>query len=300
MAKFLKKHLTTIILYTLLLVGICLLLYPTVSDRWNSFHQTRAIATYVEAVDAMNGETMEAMLEEAQRYNGRLAVQGAGFQLTEEEKAEYESLLDVSGTGVMGYLQIPKINVSLPVYHGTDEAILQIAVGHIPGSSLPVGGENTHSILSGHRGLPSARLLTDLDQIQEGDVFTVTVLNRTAVYEVDQIRIVAPEDVSDLQIVSGEDYCTLVTCTPYGINTHRLLVRGRRTDHITEGITTGAEAIKVPLYIAIPAEGLPVILVALVILLVGRRFRKPSKTEGELMEELKVLAEKEGGDVHEK
>ena len=300
MAKFLKKHLTTIILYTLLLIGLCLLLYPTVSDWWNSFHQTQAIASYVEAVDDINGETMEAMLEEARVYNIRLAMKETNFLLTEEETADYEAFLDVSGTGVMGYLQIPKINVNLPVYHGTDEAILQIAVGHIPGSSLPIGGESTHSVISGHRGLPSARLFTDLDQIQEGDVFTVTVLNQIAAYEVDQIRIVAPEDVSDLQIVPGEDYCTLVTCTPYGINTHRLLVRGRRTDHITEGIATGAEAVRVPLYIAIPVQGLPVVLVALVVLLIGRRFRKPEKREEELLEELKKMAEKEGGDAREK
>ena len=300
MAKFLKKHLTTIILYAFLLIGLCLLLYPTVSDWWNSFHQTQVIASYVEAVDDISGETMEAMLEEARVYNIRLAMKETNFLLTEAEAADYEALLDVSGTGVMGYLQIPKINVNLPVYHGTDETILQIAVGHIPGSSLPVGGESTHSVISGHRGLPSARLFTDLDQIQEGDVFTITVLNQTAAYEVDQIRIVAPEDVSDLQIVQGEDYCTLITCTPYGINTHRLLVRGRRTDHITEGIATGAEAVKVPLYIAIPVQGLPVVLVALVVLLVGRRFRKPEKREEELLEEIKKMAEKEGGDAGEK
>ena len=299
MAKFIKKHFKTMILYLVLLIGLCLLLYPTVSDWWNSFHQTRAIASYVEAVDSMDSEDLEALLEEARRYNGRLAVQGARFQLTEEEEAEYESLLDVSGTGVMGYVQIPKINVSLPVYHGTDEAILQIATGHIPGSSLPVGGDNTHSVISGHRGLPSAKLLTDLDQIQEGDIFTVTVLNQTVTYEVGQIRIVAPDDVSDLQIIPGEDHCTLVTCTPYGINTHRLLVRGRRTENITEGVAADAEAVKVPLYIALPVEGIPVVFVMMVIFVISRRFGKSSKTEGELMEELKVLAEKEGGDVHE-
>lgn len=300
MTKFLKKHLTTIILYALLLFGLCLLLYPTVSERWNSFHQTRAIASYVEVVEDISGETMETMLEEAQVYNIRLAIKETNFLLTEKETADYDALLDVSGTGIMGYLQIPKINVNLPVYHGTDETTLQIGAGHIPGSSLPIGGESTHSVISGHRGLPSARLLTDLDQIQEGDIFTVTVLNQTAAYEVDQIRIVAPEDVSDLQIVQGEDYCTLITCTPYGINTHRLLVRGRRTDHISERIATGAEAVRVPLYIAIPVQGVPVMLVVLIVLLSGRRFRKPKKREEELLEELKRMAEKEGGDAREK
>lgn len=235
----------------------------------------------------MDSEDLEARLEEARNYNSRLSVKGVRFLLTEEEMAEYESLLDVSGTGIMGYVQIPNINVSLPVYHGTDEAVLQIAVGHIAGTSLPIGGENTHSVLSGHRGLPSSKLFTDLDQLTEGDVFTVTVLNETVTYQVDQIRIVLPEEVSDLQIVPGEDYCTLVTCTPYGINTHRMLVRGHRIENIKEAIAVEAEAARVHPYLVIPAVGIPIVFVLLVVMLIYYHFKKPKKTEETLYEELK-------------
>ena len=293
MVKFLKKHLTTIILYSGLLFGLCLLLYPHVSDWWNSFHQSRAIVSYVEAVGDMSGEDMEMLLEEARAYNRRLAAKGTGFQLTEEEKAEYESLLDISGTGIMGYVQIPNINVSLPVYHGTDEAVLQIAVGHIAGSSLPIGGESTHSVLSGHRGLPSAKLFTDLDQIQEGDIFSVTVLNETITYQVDQIRTVLPTEVSDLRIVSGEDHCTLVTCTPYGINSHRMLVRGRRIENTEEVVILNAEAVRIKPYLVIPAVGIPIVFGLLVTLLIYYHFKRPEKTEEELFEELKNIDNKE-------
>lgn len=287
MAKFLKKNLTTIILYLVLLIGLCLLLYPGVSDWWNSFHQSRAIASYVETIEDMNGEEMEALLEKAREYNKRLSLKGINFQPSEEEMDEYESLLDISGTGIMGYVQIPKINVILPVYHGTDEAVLQIAAGHIAGTSLPVGGENTHSVLSGHRGLPSAKLFTDLDQIREGDIFTVNVLDQTVTYEVDQIRIVLPEDVSELRIFPEEDYCTLVTCTPYGINTHRILVRGRRIENQREAVIVNAEAVRISPLLVIPAVGIPIIFVLLVILLIYYSRRKPSKTDEELLEELK-------------
>lgn len=293
MAKFLKKHLVSIILYTFLLVGLCLLLYPSVADWWNSMHQTRAIASYMEAVEDMSGEEMEALLEEARRYNWKLASRGISFQLTEEQQAEYESLLDVSGSGIMGYVQVPKINVSLPIYHGTDEAILQIAVGHIAGTSLPVGGESTHSALSGHRGLPSAKLFTDLDQILEGDVFTVTVLNETITYQVDQIRIVEPADTSELQIIPGEDHCTLITCTPYGINTHRMLVRGVRIDDIDENVMVSVNAVRVEPYIVIPAVTIPVVFVILLVTVLYYRYRKPTKTSETLLEDIKEVADKE-------
>ena len=293
MAKFLKKHLTSIILYAVLIFGLCLLLYPTVADWWNSMHQSRAIASYVEAVEDLSGEEREALLEEARRYNRRLALSGIEFQLTEEQLAEYESVLDVSGTGIMGYVQIPKINVSLPVYHGTDEAVLQIAVGHIAGTSFPIGGEGTHSVLSGHRGLPSARLFTDLDQILVGDVFTVTVLNETITYQVDQIRIVEPADVSQLQIIPGEDHCTLVTCTPYGINTHRMLVRGIRIEDIDETVMVNADAVQVHPYIVIPAVVIPIVFVILLGMLVYYRLKKPPKTNEALLENIKEVADEE-------
>lgn len=293
MAKFLKKHLVTIILYTALLIGLCLLLYPSVADWWNSMHQTRAIASYVEAVEDMSGEEMEALLEEARIYNWDLAARGITFQLTEEQQVEYESVLDISGTGIIGYVQVPKINVNLPIYHGTDEAVLQIAVGHIEGTSLPIGGESTHSVLSGHRGLPSAKLFTDLDQILEGDIFTITVLNQTITYQVDQIRIVEPTDVSELQIIPGEDHCTLVTCTPYGINTHRILVRGTRIDNINENVMESADAVRVQPYIAIPVIVIPLIFMILLGLLIYYRFKKPPKTNEALLEDIKEVADKE-------
>lgn len=292
MGKFLKKHLTTMILYIVLLFGLCLLLYPTVADWWNSMHQTRAIASYVEAVEDMSGEEMEALLEEARRYNEKLAGKGLNLQLAEEELTEYESLLNISGTGIMGYVQVPKINVNLPIYHGTDGAVLQIAVGHIEGTSLPIGGENTHSVLSGHRGLPSAKLFTDLDQILEGDVFTVTILKETITYKVDQIRIVEPADVSELQIIPGEDHCTLVTCTPYGINTHRMLVRGTRIDNIDESVMVNVDAVRVPSYILIPAIAIPIVFVILLGLLIYYRNKKPSKTNEALLGDIKEVADK--------
>ena len=229
-----RKHLTTIILILLLLTGLSFLLYPTVSDWWNSLHQSRAIAGYTEAVEGMDEESYEKWWNEAREYNQSLKRKPDRYRMTEGEKAGYEAQLDVAGNGIMGYIEIPGIKCSLPIYHGTDEAVLQVAVGHVSGSSLPVGGEGSHCVLSGHRGLPSAKLFTDLDQMGEGDLFMLHVLDETLTYEVDQITVVLPEEVNDLELVEGEDYCTLVTCTPYGINTHRLLVRGKRTENLLE------------------------------------------------------------------
>jgi len=229
-----RKHLTTIILILLLLTGLSFLLYPTVSDWWNSLHQSRAIAGYTEAVEGLDGESYEKWWEGARGYNEGLKYKPDRYRMTEGEKAEYEAQLNVAGNGIMGYIEIPGIKCSLPIYHGTDEAVLQVAVGHVSGSSLPVGGEGSHCVLSGHRGLPSAKLFTDLDQMGEGDLFMLHVLDETLAYEVDQITVVLPEEVNGLELVEGEDYCTLVTCTPYGINTHRLLVRGKRTENLSE------------------------------------------------------------------
>ena len=223
-----RKHLSTIVLVILLLIGLSLLLYPTVSDYWNSFHQTRAIATYAENVAALDNASYDAIWDAARQYNRNLCSRSNSFLLSEEQKAEYESLLDISGQGVMGYIEIPEIDVSLPIYHGTEDPVLQVAVGHLEWTSLPVGGESTHCVLSGHRGLPSAKLFTDLDKLREGDTFLLRVLDEILTYEVDQILIVEPQDTAALEIAEGEDYCTLVTCTPYGINTHRLLVCGSR------------------------------------------------------------------------
>ena len=236
-----RKHLSTIVLVILLLIGLSLLLYPTVSDYWNSFHQTRAIATYAENVAALDNASYDAIWDAARQYNRNLCSRSNNFLLSEEQKAEYESLLDISGQGVMGYIEIPEIDVSLPIYHGTEDPVLQVAVGHLEWTSLPVGGESTHCVLSGHRGLPSAKLFTDLDKLREGDTFLLRVLDEILTYEVDQILIVEPQDTAALEIAEGEDYCTLVTCTPYGINTHRLLVRGHRVPYTPEQETTAAE-----------------------------------------------------------
>ena len=225
-----RKNLSTIFLFFALFAGLGLLLYPTFSDYWNSLHQSRAIAGYAEQVSQIEDIDYAQLLQEAEAYNkSLLEKEGTRYLLTDEEREEYESLLNISGNGVMGYINIPKINISLPVYHGVDESVLQVAVGHIEGTSLPVGGKGTHSVLSGHRGLPSARLFTDLDELEKGDIFFLMILDETLSYEVDQIRIVLPQELQDLEIDPYMDYCTLITCTPYGVNTHRLLVRGHRS-----------------------------------------------------------------------
>lgn len=277
---------STIVLVVILLAGIGILLYPSVSDWWNSMHATRAIAGYVTAVEDLSGQEKEAMLDAAEEYNRRL-LSGVNFTLTDEQRAEYDSLLDVTGTGIMGYVQISSIGVNLPIYHSVDEAVLQIAVGHIPGSSLPVGGERTHCVLSGHRGLPSAKLFSDLDQIVEGDTFTLNVMDQTITYMVDQIRIVLPEETDDLAIQDGKDYCTLVTCTPYGINTHRMLVRGRRIDNIVGEVVVVAEAVRIPNYVVIPAIGIPILFCVLLVMLLYYRIRGPRKSSREILEELR-------------
>lgn len=226
--KLKKINISTIILILIFLVGLSLLLYPTVSDYWNSFHQSRAIAKYTEQVAELNNDLYKQLWEDAAAYNERLLTKPNRYKMTSEEKAEYESLLNVSGNGIIGYIEIEKINCSLPVYHGTAESALQIAAGHIEGTSLPVGGASTHCVISGHRGLPRAKLFTNLDKLVEGDTFELHILNEILTYEVDQISVVEPDEVEKLEIEEGKDYCTLVTCTPYGINTHRLLVRGHR------------------------------------------------------------------------
>ena len=225
-----KDNYITLLLFLILLAGLSLLLYPSVSDYWNSLHQTRAIATYAEEVANLNQDQYDEIWAAAESYNASLTDRVNAYQLSDAQKEEYQQLLNVSGLGVMGYIEIPEIDVSLPIYHGTEDPVLQVAVGHLEWTSLPVGGESTHCVLSGHRGLPSAKLFTNLDKLREGDTFLLRVLDEILTYEVDQILIVEPQDTAALEIVEGQDYCTLVTCTPYGINTHRLLVRGHRID----------------------------------------------------------------------
>lgn len=267
---------TTAFLVLLLLAGVSLLLYPSLSDYWNSMHQTRAIASYAETVSQLDTAQYDEMWKAAQDYNRSLAQRETAFALTDEQKAAYESLLDVSGLGVMGYIEIPKIDCSLPIYHGTEESVLQVAVGHLEWSNLPVGGEGTHCVLSGHRGLPSAKLFTNLDKLAVGDTFLLRVLDEVLTYEVDQILIVEPEQVDALGIVPGEDYCTLVTCTPYGINTHRLLVRGHRVENTPEAarMHVTADATQFDPLLVAPVLAIPVLLLLLMILLVPKRRRK--------------------------
>ena len=271
-----RKHLSTIVLIIVFLIGLSLLLYPTVSDYWNSLHQSRAIASYAEQVANLDNDTYDQLWAEARRYNRKLLEKGYRYAMSDQERAEYERLLNVSGNGIIGYIEIPKINCSLPIYHGTDEAVLQIAVGHIEGSSLPVGGESTHCVLSGHRGLPSAKLFTDLDKLVVGDTFVMRVLDETLTYEVDQILIVEPNEVDALEIEAGQDYCTLVTCTPYGINTHRLLVRGHRVENQEEAQTVRvtADALQIEPVIVAPLVAVPMLLVLLVVLLVKTRKKR--------------------------
>ena len=275
-AKKKKKRsgFVTALFVFILILGLGIMAYPTFSDWWNSFHQSRAIATYAAVVEETDPELLHRMLEAAEAYNRALLKKANRYEMTEEETAEYESLLDLSGNGVMGYIQINKIGVSLPIYHGTDEAVLQIAIGHIAGTSLPAGGENTHCVLSGHRGLPSAKLFTDLDKLDVGDAFTITVLDRTLTYEVDQIRVVEPQEMNDLNIVSGRDYVTLVTCTPYGVNTHRLLVRGHRIEEIKGELVILTEAEVIPRFITVPAVAVPILLLFLVAMIIHYRRKR--------------------------
>ena len=271
-----KSRLSTALLILVFLTGLSLLLYPTVSDYWNSLHQSRVIAEYAAQVAALDGSQYEQLWEDARAYNETLVGKANRYELSEEEQEEYESLLNVSDSGVIGYIEIPSIDCYLPIYHGTNESALQRGVGHIEGTSLPVGGESTHSVLSSHRGLPSARLFTDLDQLKEGDLFILHILDETLTYEVDQIRIVEPNNLSDLEIVEGEDYCTLVTCTPYGVNSHRLLVRGHRVENVEDAadVRVTADAMQVEPVMVAPLVAVPLVLLLVAGLLVHTRKRR--------------------------
>lgn len=264
-----KKHLSTIFLVLVLVAGLSLLLYPTVSDYWNSFHQTYAIQQYAEQVASMETKDYNDVWQAATDYNWDMKSRGNRFLLDDEERETYETMLNVAGNGVMGYVEIPKIECRLPIYHGTNEAVLQVAIGHIEGTSLPVGGLGTHCVVSGHRGLPSARLFTDLDQVTVGDTVLIHVLDETLTYLVDQILIVEPHDTTALAIDPACDYLTLVTCTPYGINSHRLLVRGHRIE--TEAgpvhVTVRDDAALVDEWVVMPFVAVPVVVVLLLYML---------------------------------
>lgn len=268
-----KKEKAGILLVAVLFIGLSVLLYPTLADFWNKKTQSRAIASYEDVLATLDQEDYSKYFSEADAYNIMLRILKNPFY-EYENAGDYEGTLDPTENGIMGYITISRINVELPIYHGTSDSILNIAVGHLEGSSLPVGGEGTHCALSAHRGLPSAKLFTDLNVLQEGDTFTIKVLDRTLTYEVDQIRIVSPNEVNDLAIVEGEDYCTLITCTPYGINSHRLLVRGTRVENAREALYVTTQAYQIDSLLAAPAVAAPILLALLIYLMV--RYNKKS------------------------
>ena len=264
---------STIALAIAFVAGLCLAAYPEVSDWWNSFNQSHAIAGYESASAGMDEDDVSEMLEGARRYNADLLDFANRYFPTEYEHERYLDALNVTEDGIMCYVEIPSIRVSLPVYHGVDASVLQVAVGHIEGTSLPVGGPSTHCVISGHRGLPSAELFSDIDQLREGDTFMLQTLGETLTYEVDQIRIVEPDELDDIDIEEGQDLCTLVTCTPYGVNTHRLLVRGHRVANDPDAPRVMADARQIdPAYVA-PFVAVPII-VGLIVTMVVRRRRK--------------------------
>lgn len=271
-----KKKWSTILLLVIFLIGLGVLSYPTVSNYINQFSATHAIASYDKALNTMTEDEYDAILESAQSYNHTFGV--GKFLNGEPVDDNYLSQLNVTGDGMMGYVEIKKLGVSLPIYHGTSERILQHSAGHLEGSSLPIGGEGTHAVITGHRGLPTAKLFTDLDRLELGDTFTIAVMNEVLTYEVDQISIVEPEDVSRLAVVPGEDHVTLVTCTPYAVNTHRLLVRGVRTKGASV-LRVSADAVQVDPLLVAPVVAAPILLVLLGWLLFSSGKRKKVKKD---------------------
>ena len=271
-----KPSLSTVILILMLVVGLSLLLYPSFADYWNSFTQSRAITSYAEQVAQLDTEEYDHIWQAAYEYNASLLNRHNSYLLSDEQQAEYESLLNLGGNGIMGYIDIPSINIELPLYHGTSDVVLAVAIGHLDWTSLPVGGESSHCVVSGHRGLPSARLFTDLDQLAVGDYFMLHILDETLTYEVDQIRIVEPQETEDLLIQEGKDLCTLITCTPYGINSHRMLVRGHRVDNLAQAqdVRVTADAVIVEKLVVAPFVLVPILLLMLIWLLVTTRKRK--------------------------
>ena len=286
--QILMKNKIGILLVLMLFVGVCGLLYPSVSQYWNSKTQTQAVENYRQILESLQPEDYDTYFEEAKNYN--ISLNELKYPLTDYYKIEgYKDILDVSGTGIMGYVSIPKLGVELPLYHGISAEVLNVACGHLEGTSFPVGGENTHSVLSAHRGLPHAKLFTELDKMEVGDTFTVTVLNKTVTYQVDQIKVVLPNETQDVQIVEGEDLCTLLTCTPYGINSHRLLVRGTRIENAAPVLHVTSSAYRIDSLVATPAVAAPILLVLLIVLMIKYRDKgsKPliSKEEEEWLKE---------------
>ena len=283
-----NKRTIGLILVLMLFIGVCGLLYPSVSQYWNSKTQTQAVENYQAILDALQPEDYDAYFLEADEYNQALSE--LTVPLADHRQLEdYHKILNVTGSGIMGYISIPKLGVELPLYHGISQEVLNVACGHMEGTSLPVGGESTHSVLSAHRGLPHARLFTDLDKMELGDTFVITILNRTYTYQVDQIKVVRPNETNDIGIIPGEDHCTLLTCTPYGVNSHRLLVRGTRIENAAPKLYVTSNAYKIDSLVATPAVAAPILLILFVVLMIKYRDAgsKPliSKEEEEWLKE---------------
>lgn len=281
-----KGKLSTILLIAALLVGLSVMLYPVISDWWNSKTQSRAIATYMEQVEQLDETDYEEILKRANEYNEEIKKLRSPF--TEYDSVEnYYEILDITGTGIMGYISIPQIRVELPIYHGTSEGVLNVAVGHLQGTTLPVGGEGTHSVISAHRGLPSAKLFSDLNQLVEGDTFTITVLKDVYTYEVEEINIVEPDQMDKLICVPGQELVTLMTCTPYGVNSHRLLVRAHRIDTVYDKETSKAstDAVLLDSMMVVPFVAAPLLILLIAYWVWGGRKNKKKKSIEELANE---------------
>lgn len=271
-----KGLISTIVLIVILLMGLSVALYPIISDWWNTRTQSRAIASYQEKTGSMSDDEHRSLIEKATDYNRRLAELAAPF--SNYDKLEgYDDILNVTGTGVMGYITIPALRLELPIYHGTNASVLSVAVGHLQGSSFPVGGRNTHAVISAHRGLPSAKLFSDLDKLTKGDQFTITILGETLTYEVEETFIVLPDEMDKLEIIPGGDYVTLMTCTPYGVNSHRLLVRAKRVGTAEDigAVKVYADAVMLDPMSVVPAVAAPIILILIITWLFGGRKKKP-------------------------
>lgn len=263
-------------LIAVFIIGLVLLLYPGVSNLYNSYLHRSAIHDYEDKINKIDDTEKKKMIADAKAYNARLLLKKYRFDLSKDELKEYNNLLDVTGTGVMAHIDIPSIDVSLPIYHGMSKGVLQEGVGHLEGTSLPVGGESTHCVLSAHRGLPSSILFTDLDKMAEGDVFFIHIFDETLVYQVDQLRVVLPNETQDLEIFAGKDYCTLITCTPYSVNSHRLLVRGKRTTNYVIGgvLDVNADALQIRPETVAPFIGIFILVTILVVNIVKKKIRK--------------------------
>ena len=268
-----KKNLPNIFLAIAFLIGLGVFLYPSLSDLINSFLQAREISRYEQLVSELSTEEYEKMLSDAREYNETLVGNNLTQNIENVDSSNYYNLLSLDSTGIMGYLYISKISVRIPIYHGTEDSVLQKGVGHLAGSSLPVDGESQHIVLSGHTGLPSSTLLTDLVELEIGDTFKIDILNQRYTYEVDQILIVEPNETDSLEIEEGKQYATLVTCYPYGVNTHRLLVRGYLIDDTVDANISG-DAIIIDSSTLIPIIAIPLIIILFIVMINIRRIKR--------------------------